>query len=69
MLYCRYAGSLITLHVPADDNSMADISSRPTKAKQLFKQCTHSDDDFLSAFSSEFPLPEDQECTYVSSTW
>jgi len=60
LLYCHHAGSLITVHVPGDDNTMSDIASRPTKAKQLFNRCTDSDRDFLSAFASEFPLPENQ---------
>ncbi|KAL7531596.1 LOW QUALITY PROTEIN: hypothetical protein ACHAXR_004123 [Thalassiosira sp. AJA248-18] len=40
---------------------MADIASRPTKAKQLFQQSTDTDSDFLSAFSHAFPLPDNQE--------
>jgi len=60
LLYCHHAGPLLTMHVPGDDNTMADIASRPTKAKQLFRRCTASDSDFLSAFANAFPLPNDQ---------
>ena len=66
LLYCHHAGPLLTLHVPGDDNTMADIASRPTKAKQLFRRCTNSDDDFTSAFSSEFPLPDGQTWRLVT---
>jgi hypothetical protein len=67
LLYCHKAGSLLTLHVPGDDNTMADIASRPTKAKEMFgKNSVASDADFCSAFSLEFPLPDDQTWRLVT---
>lgn len=61
LLYSHHAGPLITVHVPGPKNIMADIASRPTKAKQLFNRYADSDTDFLSSFSSTFPLPGDQK--------
>ena len=62
MLYCHHAGRLTTVHVPGKDNTMADIASRPSKAHALFKseQPLLSDHDFVSAFDTTFPLPEQQ---------
>ena len=62
MLYCHHAGRLTTVHVPGKDNTMADIASRPSKAHALFKseQPVLSDHDFVSAFDTTFPLPEQQ---------
>ena len=60
LLYCHHAGPLLTMHVPGGANTMADIASRPTKAKQLFRRCTESDSDFPSVFSNAFPLPDKQ---------
>jgi hypothetical protein len=62
MLYCHHAGWLTTVHVPGKDNTMADIASRPSKAHALYKS-EHpvlSDHDFVSAFDTTFPLPQQQ---------
>jgi hypothetical protein len=62
MLYCHHKGQLTTVHVPGKDNTMADIASRPSKAHALFisEQPVLSDHDFVSAFDTTFPLPEQQ---------
>ena len=60
MLHHYHAGRVTTVHVPGQDNTMADIASRPSKAHALFR-CetpTLSDHDFLSAFDRMFPLPQ-----------
>ena len=59
MLHSYHAGRITTVHVPGQENIMADIASRPSKAHALFR-CdtpTLSDPDFLSAFDRMFPLP------------
>jgi hypothetical protein len=61
MLHSYHAGRLTTatVHVPGQDNIMADIASRPSKAHDLFR-CntpTLSDPDFVTAFDRTFPLP------------
>jgi hypothetical protein len=62
MLYYHHAGRLTTIHVPGKDNIMADIASRPSKAHALFnsEQPVLSDHDFVSAFDTTFPLPQQQ---------
>ena len=62
MLYCHHAGRLTTVHVPGKDNTMADIASRPSKAHALFKseQPVLADHEFVSAFDTTFPLPQQQ---------
>ncbi|EJK60343.1 hypothetical protein THAOC_19318, partial [Thalassiosira oceanica] len=59
MMLGAQMGPLITTHVAGDDNIMADIASRPTKAKQYFRaQSDHlTDPAFLKHFSTAFPLP------------
>jgi hypothetical protein len=62
MLYCHHAGRLTTVHVPGNNNIMANIASRPSKATALFR-AEHpvlSDHEFVSAFDSTFPLPQQQ---------
>ncbi len=62
MLYCHHAGWLTTVHVHGKDNIMADIASCPSKAHALF-QAEHpvsSDHEFVSAFDTTFPLPQQQ---------
>ncbi len=62
MLYCSQAGRLTTVHVPGEENVMADIASRPSKAKQLFcSTSVLSDIDFCSSFDTMFPLPDNQQ--------
>ena len=61
MLYCYQAGRLTTVHVPGEENVMADIAPRPSKAKQLFCSTSDlSDIDFCLSFDSMFPLPDNQ---------
>jgi hypothetical protein len=59
MLHSYHAGRLTTVHVPGQDNIMADIASRPSKAHDLFRCATPtlSDPDFVTAFDRTFPLP------------
>ena len=62
MLYCHHAGRLTTVHVPGKGNIMADIASCPSKAHALF-QAGHqalSDHEFVAAFDTTFPLPQQQ---------
>ena len=68
MLYQRHAGRLTTVHVAGEENVMADIASRPTKAKALFSSSptTLSDIQFRSSFDLEFPLPHEQVWRLVS---
>jgi hypothetical protein len=60
MLHHYHAGRVTAVHVPGQDNIMADIASRPSKAHALFRCATPtlSDPDFLSAFDRMFPLPQ-----------
>jgi hypothetical protein len=61
MLHCHHTGHLATFHVPGTDNVMANITSRPTNAKKLFRSPTAlSDSAFCSAFDTPFPLPDHQ---------
>ena len=65
MLHGYHAGRLTTVHVPGQDNIMADIASRPSKAHALFR-CntpTLTDPDFLTAFDHMFPLPQQHKWT------
>lgn len=59
MMLGAQMGPLITTHVAGDDNIMADIASRPTKAKQYFRAQSDyiTDLAFLKHFSTAFPLP------------
>ncbi len=62
MLYCAQAGRLTTVHVPGEENVMADIASRLSKAKQLFCSTSAlSDINFCSSFDTVFPLPNNQQ--------
>jgi hypothetical protein len=60
MLHSYHAGRLTTVHVPGQDNIMADIASRPSKAHALFRygMPTLSDSNFVTAFDRTFPLPQ-----------
>jgi hypothetical protein len=72
MLYTHHAGRLTTVHVKGEENVMADIASRPTKARALFGSATHSlsDDKFSSSFDLAFPLPNKQVWHLVGvPTW
>ncbi len=62
MLYCHHAGRLTTVHIPGKDNIMADIASHPSKAHALFpvEHLVSSDHEFVSAFDTTFPLPQQQ---------
>ena len=62
MLFWHHAGRLTTVHVNGPENVMADIASRPTKARALFSgsETTLSDEDFRSSFDLVFPLPNEQ---------
>jgi hypothetical protein len=67
MLHGYHAGRLTTVHVPGQDNIMADIASRPSKAHAMFR-CetpTLSDPDFLSAFDRAFPLPQEAQWAFA----
>jgi hypothetical protein len=67
MLYCAQAGCLTTVHVPREENVMADIASHPSKAKQLFCSTSAlSDINFHSSFDSVFPLPDNQQWTLAA---
>ncbi len=67
MLYCAQAGRLTTVHVPGEENVMADIASRPSKAKQLFCSTSAlSDINFRSPFDTVFPLPDNQQWTLAA---
>jgi hypothetical protein len=60
MLHGYHAGRVTTVHVPGQENIVANIASRPSKAHAMFR-CetpTLSDPDFLSAFDRIFPLPQ-----------
>ena len=60
MMFTNHMGPLVTTHVAGDDNILADIASRPTKAKQFFRanSPTHlTDPQFLQLFLAAFPLP------------
>ncbi len=62
MLYCHHAGQLTIVHVPGNDNIMANIASCPSMAHALF-QAEHpvlSDHEFVSAFDTTFSLPQQQ---------
>ena len=63
MLHSHHAGGVITVHVKGVDNVMADLASRPSKAMALFAPTNTclSDDEFLSSFNTEFPLPHKQD--------
>jgi hypothetical protein len=63
MLHSHQSGGVITVHVKGEDNVMADLASRPSKAMATFAPTyTHlSDTDFLSSFNIKFPLPRNQE--------
>ena len=63
MLHSRQTGGVITVHVKGEENVMADLASRPSKAMATFAPTyTHlSDTDFLSSFNIKFPLPRNQE--------
>ncbi len=67
MLHSYHAGRNTTVHVPGQENIMADIASRPSKAHAMFR-CetpTLSDPDFLSAFDRMFPLPQQALWTFA----
>jgi hypothetical protein len=67
MLYCAQAGCLTTVHVPGEENVMADIASHPSKAKQLFRSTSAlSDIDFCLSFDTMFPLPNNQQWTLAA---
>jgi hypothetical protein len=67
MLYCAQAGCLTTVHVPGEENVMADIASRPSKAKQLFRSMSAlSDINFRLSFDTVFPLPNNQRWTLAA---
>ena len=36
MLYTSHVGQVITLHVPGEENKMADVASHPEKALAMF---------------------------------
>ena len=36
MLHTSHTGQIITIHVPGDENVMADVASRPAKALAMF---------------------------------
>ena len=67
MLHHYHAGRVTTVHVPGQDNIMADIASRPSKAHALFRCATPtlSDPDFLSAFNRMFPLPQQAQWSFA----
>ena len=62
MLHSCHSGGLITIHVPGVENVMADIASRPAKARAMFAPAAShlSDDEFRSSFDTAFPLPNNQ---------
>jgi hypothetical protein len=67
ILYCAQVGRLTTAHVPSIENVMADISSRPSKAQQLFCSTSAlSDIDFCLSFDTAFPLPNNQRWTLAA---
>ncbi len=67
MLYCAQAGCLTTVHVPGEENVMADIASCPSKAKQLFRSTSSlSDIYFRLSFDTMFPLPDNQRWTLTA---
>jgi len=63
MLHSCHAGQVITIHIPGEENVMADVASRPAKAVAMFAptQSHLSDADFRSSFDIAFPLPNEQE--------
>jgi len=63
MLHTCHTGQIITIHLPGEENVMADVASRPEKALAMFAPTqTHlSDADFRSSFDVAFPLPDKQE--------
>ena len=63
MLHSRQTGGVITVHVKGEENVMADLASRPSKAMATFAPTnTHlSDTDFLSSFNTKVPLPLNQD--------
>jgi len=62
MLYCHHADRLTTVYVLGKDNIMADIASHPSKAHALFQPGHQalSDHQFIAAFDTTFPLPQQQ---------
>ena len=63
LLHMGHTGQVITIHVPGEENVMADVASVPAKALAMFAPGkTHlSDDKFCSSFNIPFPLPNNQE--------
>lgn len=67
ILQSHHVGPLNNVHVPVDDNTMANIASCPTKARQLFRVDLPqmSDSEFTSCFTREFSLPNGQQWSLV----
>jgi hypothetical protein len=63
MLHTCHTGQIITIHVPGEENVMADVASRPEKALAMFAptKTNLSDAEFRSSFDVAFPLPNKQE--------
>jgi hypothetical protein len=63
MLHTCHTGQIIKIHVPGEENVMADVESRPEKTLAMFAptKTQVSDADFCSSFDVAFPLPNKQE--------
>ena len=68
MLHTCHTGQIITIHVPGEENVMADVASRPAKALAMFAPTKTylSDADFCSYFDVAFTLPNKQEWALVT---
>jgi hypothetical protein len=58
-IHARFASSLTPLHIPGEENDMADIASRAFKNGKFF----HAEKNLTSFFNSNFPLPKPESWT------
>ena len=58
-IHARRASSLTPLHIPGEENDMADIASRAFKNGKFF----HANNKLTSYFNSHFPLPKPESWT------